>query len=181
VDVFDFAERNALESSPDLSLYRSLTSDQVIGLLDACGNYFARRPDSEPEELPFTTTPGSDVVAAHRDLVHVYRRVAVDGEVSSSHGGGATFVFSEAEQQSLRLHKYVGGCERITHKQLLDLLTAVHAYSTVAADIPLRPERGFALTNRYFHAHNSVIRFGREPFTDAEFVDDLHETVFLRR
>jgi hypothetical protein len=181
VNVFELEERKAIARDPELSLYDSLTSDQVIGLLDACGNYFARRAGLEPDELPFATSALPDAVAAHRDLVLAYQRVATEGAQSTDD----PLVFSEDEQRSLRLHKYVRGCERITHKRLLDLLEAVHAYSLVGTPMPMKSSsrqlfrtRSLGVgMNRYFHAHNWVIRFGKQPFTDAEFVQDLHETV----
>jgi hypothetical protein len=176
VNVFGPHQRAQLAGDARLSIYESLTTDQVIGLLDACANYLARRAGLTPDELALPTlAPAPDVVAAHRALVECCRGLWLEpGEpLPQRH---ESLVFTVVEQEELRLHKYVRGFERITHLQLLDLLRAVRNYSEVGVVLPLWPDS--MIMNRYFHAHNWVIRFGQEPFTDAEFVEDLHHTVF---
>jgi hypothetical protein len=179
VNVFDPQEREQLAGDPQLCMYVWLTTDQVLGLLDACVNYLARRPGLAPDELPLPSlAPVPDVVAAHRALVEVCRGLWLDPELPLTHCH-EPLVFTVDEQVKLRLHKYVRGCERITHRQLLGLLRAVRTYSALGEVLPLM-NNSMTIMNRYLHAHNWVIRFGAGPFTRARFIDDLHHTVLSR-
>jgi hypothetical protein len=123
-----------------------------------------------------------EIAAAHRTFVESCRRCYSD-ESERPVASTDALVFTDEMQAELRRHKYVRGSERITHRMLLDLLRAVRAYSAVAVPAPLRtwqtkPSMPFSKSlDRYLHAHNWVVRFGHRPFTDTEFIEDLHQTV----
>lgn len=182
--VFDSEERRSLAGDPELSIYVDLTTDHVVGLIDACANYLVRRSGSEPDELQFESlvrTP--EIAAAHRTFVECFRRGDWD-RTEQVTAGVDSMVFTDEMQAELRYHKYIRGSERITHQLLIDLLRAVRAYSAVAVPAPLGSGptpflAGYKPLNRYLHAHIWVVRFGREPFTDEEFVEDLHRTVLV--
>jgi len=179
IDVFDSQERERLAADEQLSIYRDLTTDHVMGLLDAWANYLIRRIGSEPQQVGWQSLPAPPQVgAAHRDLVELGRRLYLEGQRAPNQDD--EYVFSEAERENLRLYKYTRGSEHLTHRQLLDLLRAVRAYTAVATMQPLMTDQ-MTMFNRGIHAHNWVVRFGQEPFTDEEYVKDLHDTVLSKR
>src|SRR6266550_8954513 len=81
IDLFDSQERERLAADEQLSIYRDLTTDHVMGLLDAWANYLVRRIGSEPEQVGWQSLPAPPQVgAAHRNLVELGRRVYLEGQ-----------------------------------------------------------------------------------------------------
>jgi hypothetical protein len=157
----------------------------AIGLLAACGNYFVRRIDVPFDELPDPADAGTPAQRmAHRNLAEAYRRIAEASrdDVPSPEGKA---VFTIQQQQELGLHKYVRGMERLTQVQLRDLVRSVREYAAVAVPLPLlgmdADSMLFVQLNRCRHAHNWIIRFAAQPFTDEEYGEDVRATVLSRK
>lgn len=166
---------------PELS---QISPEQAIGLLSACGNYVLRRLDVPFGELPDPANPGTaEQQGAHRVLMEAYFRIGTSPAVPTSQVRKP--VFTPEQQQKLAVHKYIRGRQKITHAQLTDLVRAVREYAAVAAPLDLLRIDGSSLAalqiNRYRHAHNWIIRFATQPFTDQHFVDDLHDRVLSQK
>src|SRR5438477_12964757 len=116
MDAFTQDQNAELSRDPALGRYASLSTDHVVGLLDACGNYLARRVGVTDDQLPVASW-GSDtsLVEAHRAFIESCRSIY-------EHRGSLperadTRVFPDRVRAELRLHKYVRGFESITRLQ----------------------------------------------------------------
>jgi hypothetical protein len=178
--VFNDAERRVIEGVPELRPFAALTVAQVKGLLWALGEYAAR------PHFAARWTRGSSSVCTHPDALRRHDLlcrfwVARHGswrrpgepdndldDVVVPLPDSARLAFGEATRQRVSLFKYACGLEFLTVNELCVLLGRLVRYVAVAQPMPEAdciPREGPA---RMMHAHNRLLAFPRQLFTEEE-------------
>jgi len=163
--IFNEEEREQLSMRENVGWFADITKDELIGLISALGNYFIRRM---AEEAPGPTLESPTLRNdAHRRLYLSAFKPSRNIQ-STNHQ-----VFDEKEQRDLALYKYSMGYERITKNELVQLLTALGEYSSLAD--PLDFTTTYPGTVRMITAHNALLDFRNQRFKQREFHERLHQ------
>jgi len=154
--IFNEEERAALDAGE--RWFADITKDELIGLISALGNYFG----SWIEEAPGSTLESPTL----RNDAH--RRLSLNAFKPSRNRQSTNHqVFDEKEQR----HVGSTGYECITKNELVQLLTALGEYSSLAE--PLDFTTIHTGTVRMITAHNALLDFRNQRFKRREFHEKL--------
>jgi hypothetical protein len=155
-----------------------MCSDHAQGLLHAISAMASRMP---AWHLPVT----GDAVEARASLAALVTQMRQIAQRLASPEQTGIPVFTESEREHARRHKYLRNYSNLTLDDLRAVLRSLAEYSRHARQWPLyRPPSSDAGplvgVNRCLHAHNAMLAFYAAPFTDDEYVEDLHHAVLSK-